>query len=71
MPVERQRLIFRGRLMKDSDELSKHHVEDGHTLLLIARPATQASTVPPSPVTGPADAPGTPVSGAGVGGTLG
>ena len=62
MPVERQRLLFRGRLMKDNDALSKHHVEDGHTLLLIARPATQTSSVPPSPVTGPADAPQTPVS---------
>ena len=62
VPVERQRLLFRGRLMKDNDALSKHHVEDGHTLLLIARPATQTSSVPPSPVTGPADAPQTPVS---------
>ncbi|KAK1273022.1 hypothetical protein QJS04_geneDACA009705 [Acorus gramineus] len=35
--VAQQRLIFRGRVLKDDDVLSEYHVEDGHTLHLVAR----------------------------------
>ncbi|KAK9072923.1 hypothetical protein SSX86_009359 [Deinandra increscens subsp. villosa] len=37
LPVEQQRLIFRGKVLKDEDLLSEYHVESGHTLHLVAR----------------------------------
>lgn len=37
IPVERQRLIFRGRVLKDDHLLSEYQLEDGHTLHLVAR----------------------------------
>lgn len=51
LPVSRQRLLFRGQLMKNADSLDTLHVDDGDTLLLIARPV--AAPVQPSPVTMP------------------
>ena len=51
IPPERQRLLFRGQAMKDASTLGEHHVDDGHTLLLIARP--ENLPVQPSPVTAP------------------
>ncbi|XP_015884148.1 ubiquitin-like domain-containing protein CIP73 isoform X3 [Ziziphus jujuba] len=46
VPVGRQRLIFRGKVLKDNDLLSDYRVENGHTLHLVARqPAeSQASS---------------------------
>ncbi|XP_042393874.1 large proline-rich protein bag6-like isoform X1 [Zingiber officinale] len=38
IPVEQQRLIFRGKVLKDDQLLSDYHLEDGHTLHLVARP---------------------------------
>jgi hypothetical protein len=34
---EQQRLICRGRVLKDDELLSAYHVEDGHTLHLVVR----------------------------------
>lgn len=44
VPVEQQRLIFRGRVLKDDHLLSEYHVEDGHTLHLVVRPTAQLQT---------------------------
>ncbi|KAG0455743.1 hypothetical protein HPP92_023531 [Vanilla planifolia] len=38
---EQQRLICRGRVLKDDQLLSAYHVEDGHTLHLVARQPQQ------------------------------
>nr|XP_043622612.1 ubiquitin-like domain-containing protein CIP73 [Erigeron canadensis] len=37
LPVEQQRLIFRGKVLKDDDLLSEYHIENGHTLHVVAR----------------------------------
>ncbi|PNT75321.1 hypothetical protein BRADI_1g30247v3 [Brachypodium distachyon] len=37
IPVDQQRLIFRGRVLKDDHLLSEYHLEDGYTLHLVAR----------------------------------
>ncbi|KAI3994582.1 hypothetical protein MKX01_028326 [Papaver californicum] len=44
VPVEQQRLIFRGKVLKDNQCLSEYHVEDGHTLHLVARQPVQPQT---------------------------
>ncbi|KAL3505459.1 hypothetical protein ACH5RR_035300 [Cinchona calisaya] len=41
VPVEQQRLIFRGRVLKDDHLLSEYYVENGHTLHLVERQPTQ------------------------------
>ncbi|WVZ61794.1 hypothetical protein U9M48_011611 [Paspalum notatum var. saurae] len=41
---EQQRLICRGRVLKDDELLSAYHVEDGHTLHLVVRQAGQSAT---------------------------
>ncbi|KAI3922487.1 hypothetical protein MKX01_006176 [Papaver californicum] len=41
LPVEQQRLIFRGKVLKDNQCLSEYHMEDGHTLHLVARQPVQ------------------------------
>ncbi|XP_027149385.1 ubiquitin-like domain-containing protein CIP73 isoform X1 [Coffea eugenioides] len=41
VPVEQQRLIFRGKVLKDDHLLSEYYVENGHTLHLVERQATQ------------------------------
>lgn len=41
---EQQRLICRGRVLKDDQLLSAYHVEDGHTLHLVVRQPPQLST---------------------------
>ncbi|OQS06218.1 ubiquitin family protein [Thraustotheca clavata] len=38
VPEHRQRLIYRGKLLKDADLLSSYNVEDGHTLHMVAKP---------------------------------
>ncbi|KAJ1287658.1 hypothetical protein BS78_02G027900 [Paspalum vaginatum] len=42
---EQQRLICRGRVLKDDELLSAYHVEDGHTLHLVVRQAGQSATL--------------------------
>ncbi|KAL9358215.1 hypothetical protein Peur_051468 [Populus x canadensis] len=41
VPVSQQRLIFRGRVLKDEHLLSEYQVENGHTLHLVARQPAQ------------------------------
>lgn len=40
VPVGQQRLIFRGKVLKDEHLLSEYQVENGHTLHLVARQPT-------------------------------
>ncbi|PIA39642.1 hypothetical protein AQUCO_02600238v1 [Aquilegia coerulea] len=44
VPVEQQRLIFRGKVLKDDQLLSEYHVEDGDTLHLVVRQLVQSQT---------------------------
>ncbi|CAD7695731.1 unnamed protein product [Ostreobium quekettii] len=50
IPVERQRLIYHGRVLQDGDVLSSHGIDDGHTLHLVERPADapQPQSQPPT-----------------------
>ncbi|CAO2170140.1 unnamed protein product [Urochloa humidicola] len=41
VPLDQQRLIFRGRVLKDDHLLSEYHLEDGFTLHLVARRAAE------------------------------
>ncbi|KAM0967563.1 hypothetical protein FF1_016086 [Malus domestica] len=41
VPVSQQRLIFRGRVLKDDHPLSEYHLENGHTLHLVIRQPSQ------------------------------
>ncbi|KAK8472935.1 hypothetical protein PHAVU_001G001400 [Phaseolus vulgaris] len=41
VPVSQQRLIFRGKVLKDEHVLSEYHVENGHTLHLVERQPNQ------------------------------
>ncbi|GMP44550.1 hypothetical protein CsSME_00013437 [Camellia sinensis var. sinensis] len=42
LPVGQQRLIFRGKVLKDDHQLSEYHVDNGHTLHLVARQPSEA-----------------------------
>lgn len=44
VPVGQQRLIFRGKVLKDEHLLSEYHVENGDTLHLVQRQPTQPQT---------------------------
>ncbi|KAL2895604.1 Ubiquitin-like domain-containing protein CIP73 [Bienertia sinuspersici] len=44
VPVGQQRLIFRGKVLKDEHLLSEYHVENGDTLHLVERQPTQPQT---------------------------
>ncbi|XP_010266100.1 PREDICTED: large proline-rich protein bag6-B [Nelumbo nucifera] len=46
VPVGQQRLIFRGKVLKDDHLLSEYHVEDGSTLHLVARQPAQSQPLP-------------------------
>jgi uncharacterized ubiquitin-like protein YukD len=48
VPVGQQRLIFRGKVLKDDHSLSEYHVENGDTLHLVVRQPAQ-----PQPPGGP------------------
>ncbi|KAG7604610.1 putative Ubiquitin domain-containing protein [Arabidopsis thaliana] len=43
VPVGQQRLIFRGRVLKDDHPLSEYHLENGHTLHLIVRQPAESA----------------------------
>ena len=47
LEVERQRIIYRGRVLRDTDILSGHGLEEGHTIHLVPRPVG----IPASPMT--------------------
>lgn len=57
VPLEQQRLICRGKVLKDNQLLSDYHVEDGHTLHLVVRQPVPPSTS--SPTAGPSGSEGT------------
>ncbi|KAE8684471.1 hypothetical protein F3Y22_tig00111129pilonHSYRG00100 [Hibiscus syriacus] len=42
VPIGQQRLIFRGKVLKDDHLLSEYHVENGHTLHLVERQPAQS-----------------------------
>ncbi|KAK7321834.1 hypothetical protein VNO77_32818 [Canavalia gladiata] len=42
VPISLQRLIFRGKVLKDEHVLSEYHVENGHTLHLVERQPNQS-----------------------------
>ncbi|CAL8994550.1 unnamed protein product [Prunus brigantina] len=42
VPVGQQRLIFRGKVLKDDHPLSEYHLENGHTLHLVIRQPSQS-----------------------------
>ncbi|KAL3497320.1 hypothetical protein ACH5RR_040052 [Cinchona calisaya] len=55
---EQQRLICRGKVLKDDQLLSAYHVEDGHTLHLVVRPVTPSSESSPNTAADPASTSG-------------
>lgn len=52
-PPERQRLIYSGRVLKDTDTLATYNVKDGHTVHLVksAAPRPAPAATPPSSTT--------------------
>lgn len=77
---ERQRLIYRGRVLQDAAALVDYSIENNHTIHMVARPhASQApgraahipgaAAAAPAPADAPADVPGdTPAAAAGLAG---
>ncbi|KAH7675046.1 Ubiquitin-like protein [Dioscorea alata] len=59
---DQQRLICRGKVLRDDELLSAYHVEDGHTLHLVVRHPTQASASPSTSFMGPESAAGQPAA---------
>lgn len=45
---QRQRLIFRGKVLKNDKDISAYAIGDGHTLHLVVRPAGSTESPPPS-----------------------
>lgn len=39
IPEERQRLIFKGRVLQDEDTVEEYQIEDGQTIHMVARPS--------------------------------
>jgi len=81
-PVENLCLIFAGKIMKDHETLTTHHVKDGMTVHLVikgtssstAGGASTAATSPapaPAPTPAPADVPASPFGLGGFGGIPG
>ena len=56
LPVDRQRLIYSGRVLKDPDTLDSYKIKEGHTVHLVKgaasnqrqNPASQGTTATPS-----------------------
>eukprot|EP00002_Diphylleia_rotans_P004160 TRINITY_DN129_c1_g4_i5.p1 TRINITY_DN129_c1_g4~~TRINITY_DN129_c1_g4_i5.p1 ORF type:complete len:894 (-),score=197.30 TRINITY_DN129_c1_g4_i5:107-2788(-) len=53
VPINSQRLIFRGRVLKDSQDLSSFPIENGTTIHLVARAPEQDSAAGPSSSSAP------------------
>ncbi|KAL1562326.1 ubiquitin-like domain-containing protein CIP73 isoform X1 [Salvia divinorum] len=61
---EQQRLICRGKVLKDDQLLSAYHVEDGHTLHLVVRqPIATSVDLSDQPATDPTSSTGQNISG--------
>lgn len=68
LPVERQRLIYSGRVLKDPDTLASFKIKDGHTIHLVKgaasnarqNPASQSSNAASTGASAPAPAPAVP-----------
>eukprot|EP00920_Eleutheroschizon_duboscqi_P034591 GHVT01082878.1.p2 GENE.GHVT01082878.1~~GHVT01082878.1.p2 ORF type:complete len:264 (+),score=19.67 GHVT01082878.1:3138-3929(+) len=62
IPVVRQRVIYKGRILKDDDKVSVHDVQDGHMMHLVksAAPAGTASETKPDGTVTPGTAVPTP-----------
>ncbi|XP_077238006.1 ubiquitin-like domain-containing protein CIP73 [Tasmannia lanceolata] len=59
---EQQRLICRGKVLKDDQLLSEYHVEDGHTLHLVVRQPFHSSSSPTTGFMGSESAPDNPAT---------
>ncbi|XP_072994503.1 ubiquitin-like domain-containing protein CIP73 isoform X3 [Typha latifolia] len=59
---EQQRLICRGKVLKDDELLSAYHVEDGHTLHLVVRQPSQSSPFVSTSYTGLGNVSGHPAT---------
>ncbi|KAJ8905101.1 hypothetical protein NDN08_001611 [Rhodosorus marinus] len=49
VPVERQRLIFRGAVLRDDKSLADYHLENGHVLHLVVKPEEPRPNNPGAP----------------------
>jgi len=49
LPVERQRLIYSGRVLKDPDTLASFKIKDGHTIHMVKGAASSARQNPATP----------------------
>ncbi|KAG9237359.1 hypothetical protein BJ875DRAFT_481383 [Amylocarpus encephaloides] len=52
IPIERQRLIYSGRVMKNEDPLSKYNIKAGNTIHMVKSAASNAAQTPAAGVTG-------------------
>jgi ubiquilin len=41
IPIERQRIIFQGRVLVDDKKISEYKIDDGHVLHMVAMPERQ------------------------------
>ena len=64
VPAQQQRLIYKGRILKDEQTIEHYGIEDGHTIHLVRGAASAA----PSPAPSPAPAPAAAAPGGGLGG---
>ncbi|KAF1326225.1 Ubiquitin family protein, partial [Globisporangium splendens] len=62
VPVYRQRLIYRGKLLKDGSVLSTYDIQDGHTIHLVAKPTASAAAASSSSSSSTTDAAAATVS---------
>ena len=60
LPVDRQRLIYSGRVLKDPDTLASVKIKDGHTVHLVKGAASNARQNPASQGTSSSTAGSTP-----------
>lgn len=48
VPAEQQRLIYKGRILKDTDTINQHKIESGHTIHLVKGAAPAGSSAQPA-----------------------
>ncbi|EER03524.1 Deubiquitination-protection protein dph1, putative [Perkinsus marinus ATCC 50983] len=61
VPAEQQRLIYKGRILKDADTVGQHKIESGHTIHLVKGAAPAGSSQPTPAAAAPAAPAPTPV----------